>query len=270
MSFTGNTNDEVQEGPVFQKVSGSVDIMMKASQQVDEAMAVISQYLNVEQLPEEPTWNKLSAARRGMPTILVDVAEACAVAAGGKTTGGKYDRVWGANQKRFSNMIFDDLVSGEGAKGTVVLDIEPQTLGRPHMGSFSGAKEADREPTIVFTGIPEASPMYDDDTAACWALWSVPTCQPWTDPDGREVFQPSRVSPNVYGVIRTFATRQDCIDAELELRQAIQQFTRNNPDFIQQQDAMRNAEQPPEHVDPLTGEILRQTRRVQEHSEMPF
>jgi hypothetical protein len=265
------SNDEVQTGEVMPGApKNSADILMKAEQSANEALGVIGQYLNIETLADSPTWDKVNAAKQGMPAVVVDVMAHVLNMSGGKSHGARFDARWAQQQKYFQSMMFDEMVKGEGAKGTVVLDLDPQTLGRPHMGSFQGSDESDRLPVIRFTGIPEQSPMFNDDTAACWALWSVPTVSEWTDYNGRPVYQPSNENPNVYGIIRTFATRQDCIDAELELRQAITQFCQSSPDYIQQQDAMRNVEREIDHVDPITGEISRQTRRVQMAAEQPF
>jgi hypothetical protein len=243
---------------------------MKAEQTASEALGVIGQYLNIETLADSPTWDKVNAAKQGMPAVVVDVMAHVLNEANGKSHGAKFDAKWAQQQRYFQSMMFDEMVTGEGAKGTVVLDLDPQTLGRPHMGSFQGSAESDRLPVIRFTGIPETSPMFDDDNAACWALWTVPTVSEWTDYNGRPVYQPSKENPNVYGIIRTFATRQDCIDAELELRQAVTQFCQSSPDFIQQQDAMRNAEREIDRIDPITGEITRQKRRVELSASRTF
>jgi hypothetical protein len=266
-----NTNDEIQTGAVSPGApKNSADVLMKAEQSASEALGVIGPFLNIQQVDDAPVWDKISAAKQGMPAVIVDVLKHVLKMSEGKSHGARFDASWSKQQKYFQNMMFDEIVSGEGATGTVVLDLDPLELGRPHMGSFQGAAESDRMPTIRFTGIPETSPMFNDDTAACWALWSVPAVSEWTDSDGRPVFQPSKKAPNVYGIIRTYATRQDCIDAELELRQAITQFCQSSPDYIQQQDAMRNAEREIDHVDPLTGEITRQKRRVAHATAQPF
>jgi hypothetical protein len=270
--MTKNSNDEIQTGAVMPGApKNSADVLMKAEASATEALGVIGLYLNIETVADAPTWDKISGAKQGMPAVIVDVLAHVLNVSDNKSHGARFDSNWAKQQKYFQNMMFDEMVSGEGATGTVVLDLDPLTLGRPHMGSFQGAAESDRLPTIRFTGIPETSPMFDDDDAACWALWSVPTVSEWLDSDGRPVFQPSKRSPNVYGIIRTFATRQDCIDAELDLRQAVAQFCQSSPDFIQQQDAMRNAEREIDHVDVITGEITRQKRRVAAmQGEAPF
>jgi hypothetical protein len=126
------SNDEVQTGEVMPGApKNSADILMKAEQSANEALGVIGQYLNIETLADSPTWDKVNAAKQGMPAVVVDVMAHVLNEANGKSHGAKFDAKWAQQQRYFQSMMFDEMVTGEGAKGTVVLDLDPQTLGRP-------------------------------------------------------------------------------------------------------------------------------------------
>lgn len=252
------------------KSATTIDVRMKAEEAAQSALGVIGQYVNIDLDPTDPTWATVSSARINMPAVLVDLVAHVEQQAGA-SSGGRFDRLWDHTQGYFRNVIFDDLIAGGDAKGVVVLDLDPVDPGRPHMGSFDGDGADDQLPTIWFTGIPETSPMYDDTAATCWALYSIPGVQSFVSSnDGRTVYLPSKQDANVYGIIRTFPTRTDAKDAIIELRQALVTFAQASPAYLDKLEALQNADPVHDIVDPITGEVLRQTRRVQEAAEQPF